>query len=111
MTAFEDADDGRGAQVERTVLAWNRSAVAVAANGALMARTGFVRHVAALEWIGLAIVAAGAGLWLLSLARYSTLPSLRVPHLITGRAGPLVSFSAFVVLLSLADLAIVVDLR
>lgn len=102
------ADETRGAQVERTVLSWNRIAIAIAANGALLARSGFVHGRLILEALGIAIAFAGFGLWTLSLARYSTIATRQARHLFGPRAGALPPLAAFVLLLSLIDLIAIV---
>ena len=105
----DDAD--RGAQVERTVLAWNRAAVALAANGALLMRAGFIHDLVVLEALGLAIAIAGFALWALSLARYSRIAGRPASHLFGASAGAVPALAAFIVLLSLVDLAVAVFAR
>jgi len=100
---------GRAAQLERTVLAWNRAAIAVAANGALVVRAGFEHQSVALEAIGFAVSVVGFALWALSLRRYSTVAGRRMHHLFEGRFKGVVPVAAFVLALSLVDLGVVVS--
>jgi len=95
--SFNDA-----AQLERTVLAWNRSSLAIVANGALVARAGIERHVVPVTALGLLVVAAGAGVWLLS-----TAPSRVAAHVLADRRRYVGAAAAFAATLSLLDLAIV----
>lgn len=111
MTVVDDADSGRGAQLERTVLAWNRVAIALGGNGALLVRTGFIRHLGVIEGIGLAIVAVSVGLWMLSFARYAAMAGHRAGHLIVGHPRVVLGASATVAALSLLDLSVVIAAR
>jgi uncharacterized membrane protein YidH (DUF202 family) len=104
-------EEGRGSPVERTVLAWNRVAVAVAANGALVMRAGFVHDLVVVDALGVAIVILGVSLWTLSLTRYQTVAGRAVPHLFAGERGAVPPVASFVMLLSLLDLLIVVFAR
>ena len=110
MTLHSDDGSG-GAQVERTVLSWNRVAIAVAANGALLMRVGFVHDLVALEAFGIAVAIAGFALWALSLERYSAIAGRSPSHLFEGRAGGVLPLATFVMLLSLIDLAVIVFAR
>ena len=106
------SDDGsRGAQLERTVLSWNRLAFAVAANGALLMRVGFVHDLVVLEAFGMAVAIAGFALWALSLRRYSAIAGASPSRLFEGRAGGVLPLATFVMLLSLIDLIVVVFAR
>ena len=100
-----------GAQVERTLLAWNRSAIALAANGALLLRAGFLHQVLVLEGLGVAVAVAVAGIavWALSLERYGRVAGRPVLHLFGRRS--LAALAAFVLVLSVVDLAVVVFAR
>jgi uncharacterized membrane protein YidH (DUF202 family) len=109
IDSFDDA--GRAAQLERTVLSWNRAAIAVAANGALVVRAGFEHESVVLQVIGVAVTVVGFALWALSLRRYSTVAGRRVQHLFEGRLRGVVPVAAFVLALSLIDLGIVVSTR
>jgi uncharacterized membrane protein YidH (DUF202 family) len=105
------AAGGRGAQVERTALAWNRAAVAVAANGALLVRAGFVHHLVVVDALGFTVAASGFVLWALSLVRYSAIAGRRVPHLFRQEAGAVPLVATFLLLLTVADLLVVVFTR
>jgi uncharacterized membrane protein YidH (DUF202 family) len=107
-----EIDDGeRGAPVERTVLAWNRAGIAVAANGALLARVAFVHDLIAVEVVGLAVTFVGIGIWALSLARYSAVGEAHVPHLFgRDRRAPAL-LGVLVLLLSLVDVLVIAYLR
>lgn len=101
----------RGTQVERTALSWNRVAIAVVANGALLMRAGFLRDIVVLEVLGLTVAFVGFALWLLPLVRYSKIGGQPVSHLFPGTAGALGPLATFVLLLSLIDLIVVVVAR
>jgi uncharacterized membrane protein YidH (DUF202 family) len=107
MTGAPTREDNGAAQFERTVLAWNRASIAVAANGALLIRTGIIDHLGVLDGAGLAVVAIGVVLWVVSMTRYSALPGQRATHLIAGQPRAVLSLAGFVLLLSLIDLAVV----
>ena len=109
MSAHAD-EGGRGTQVERTMLAWNRAAIALAANGALLLRAGFVHDLIVLDGVGLAIAIAGFIIWALSLARYSKIAGRTVPHLFGPRAA-IPALATFILVLSLIDLAAVIFAR
>jgi len=110
MTIHSD-DGSRGAQVERTVLSWNRVAIGVAANGALLTRVGFVHDLVALEAFGMTVAIVGFALWALSLGRYSAIAGGSPSHLFEGRVGGVLPLAAFAMLLSLIDLSVVVFAR
>ena len=101
----------RGAQIERTMLSWNRAAIALAANGALLTRAGFVHHIVSLQTLGLAIALAGLALWLLSLARYTKIAGQPVPHLFGVKASAIPAFATFISLLSIVDLTVIIFAR
>jgi uncharacterized membrane protein YidH (DUF202 family) len=98
----------RAAQVERTVLAWNRSSLAVAANGGLLAQEGFLRSSLTVIAIGLAVVTVGAIGWALSTGRYPRAGELRATHLFSGHGRVILAAWTFVVVLSVVDLMLVV---
>jgi len=108
MSASGETVD-RGAQVERTVLSWNRAAIALAANGALVMRAGFLHDLVVLDVLGAAIAVGGFLLWIVSFSRYSRTAGRPVSHLFGARAVP--TFAALIVLLSLLDLGVVVFAR
>jgi len=109
--SVQAGEGGRGAQVERTMLSWNRAAIALGANGALLMRAGFIHDVVALEAFGLAVAIVGFALWALSLARYSKIAGRPVSHLFGARAGAVQALAAFILMLSLVDAAVVVFAR
>jgi uncharacterized membrane protein YidH (DUF202 family) len=94
------------AQVERTVLSWNRSALALAANGALLAREGLTRGLIPLVVAGSAVVALGAIVWVLSATRYASTVERRASYLVAGRHGVVLGATVFVVALSVLQLAL-----
>ena len=110
MTTHSE-DASRGTQVERTVLSWNRVAIAVAANGALLMRVGFVHDLVVLEAFGMAIAIVGFALWALSFRCYSAIAGRSPSHLFQGWAGGVLPLATFVSLLSLLDLIVVVFAR
>lgn len=110
MTA-QARDDLRGAQVERTTLAWNRAAIAVSANGALLLRAGFVHHIVVVESIGFVVTFIGFAVWALSLMRYSAITGQAAPYLFGRRHVAASPLASFVLALSLVDLAVVVFAR
>ena len=101
----------RGAQLERTMLSWNRASIALTANGTLLMRAGFLHNIVVLEAFGLAIALTGFALWALSLGRYSKVAGRPEPHLFWGRVGAMPALGAFIVLISVVDLAVVVFAR
>lgn len=100
-----------GSSVERTVLAWNRAAIAVAANGALLVRAGFLHHSLALEAFGFGVTFLGFGLWAFSLVRSSAIARRPVRHVFGRESVSVLPVAAFVFVLSLVDLVVVVSLR
>jgi uncharacterized membrane protein YidH (DUF202 family) len=101
-----DARD-RGAARERTVLAWNRTALVVVANGALLVRLGDSRGSDLLDGLGAAVAAAGLALWLLSLTRGAAASGRAAADLITGRPNTVRTLATFAALVSLIDLVVV----
>jgi uncharacterized membrane protein YidH (DUF202 family) len=99
---------GLAAQLERTVLAWNRSSLAVAANGGLLAREGFTRHLAALTVGGFAVVGVAAATWMLSTSRYPAARDRQAGHLLAGRRHATLGATLFIVVLSLVELVLAV---
>ena len=93
------------------MLAWNRAAIALAANGALLMRAGFVHNIVVLEAFGLTVGLTGFALWALSLRRYPRVAGRPIPHLFGEKAGALTALAAFIIGLSLVDLAVVVFAR
>ena len=107
MTSAPAGEGNRAAQLERTLLAWNRASIAIAANGALLVRTGVVHRLDLFDGVGLAVVALGVGLWMVSAARYSALSGHREAHAIAGQPRAVQTLAVFVLLLSLIDVAVV----
>jgi uncharacterized membrane protein YidH (DUF202 family) len=107
----DPAERPRAAPVERTVLAWNRAAIAVAANGALLVRAGFVHHSPALEAFGLGVSFLGFALWTLSLVRSSAIAGRPVPHVFGREMSSVLPIASFVLLVSIVDLVVIVSLR
>jgi hypothetical protein len=103
---MQDYNDA--AQLERSVLSWNRSSLAVAANGALIARAGVERHLIGVIVVGAAIIGVGAAVWLLSIGRYRSAASRRAGHVLAGRQALVGGAAIFVGALSLIDLALVI---
>jgi Domain of unknown function (DUF202) len=106
-----EADDHRGTQLERTVLSWNRIAIGVAANGALLLRAGFIHDFVALDAFGLAVSIIGFVIWALSLRRYSTIAERPAFHLFGEGTAAIAFLAAFVLLLSLVDTTVVIFVR
>src|SRR5690349_17486232 len=107
MEGRSDGDGyNRAAQLERTVLAWNRSALAVAANGVLLVREGVVRGLVGLTTAGLLVMGVGAAVWLLSILRYPSARDLRASNVLAGDRRLVVAAAAFVALLSVGDLVL-----
>jgi uncharacterized membrane protein YidH (DUF202 family) len=94
-------------QLERTVLAWNRSSLAIATNGALVVREGVVRHLPLVTGAGLAISCVAGVLWLLSTGRYHGARDRRATRLVAERRRSVLLLASFAAVLSLADLALV----
>lgn len=109
--SVEGGERDRGAALERTVLAWSRAALVVAANGALLLRIGDTRGDDLLDALGAAVSATGVALWLLSLLRYSARSGLAAAHLVAGHPRTVRTLAAFTVLVSLLELAVVAMTR
>jgi uncharacterized membrane protein YidH (DUF202 family) len=107
MRESDEQEHDHGSARERTVLAWNRAALVVAANGALLVRLGDSRGSALLDGLGAAVAATGVGLWLLSLRRYASASSAAVTRLIAGRPSTLRTLAIFSALVSLIELVVV----
>jgi uncharacterized membrane protein YidH (DUF202 family) len=101
-------DYNDAAQLERSVLSWNRSSLALAANGALIARAGIERHLIPVVVVGAVVVAVGAAVWVFSTGRYSSASSRLAGHVIADRRAVVGGTAIFVGALSLIDLALVI---
>lgn len=75
-----------GAQLERTSLAWTRTAVSIAACGALLVRTGFVDHFPVALFAGAAVLVAAVAVFLLAALRYHATKGRPGMHLLAGHA-------------------------
>lgn len=93
------------------MLAWNRAAVALAGNGALLLRAGFLHGVVVLDAFGLMIALAGFALWVLSLERYESIAGRPVSYLFGLGGGAVPALAAFVTVLSVVDLFVVIFAR
>lgn len=91
-----------GAQLERTSLAWSRTAFAVAACGALVVRQGFVDDLVALVASGVAVLVLSGLIWLLASVRYSVARNGHRRHLLAGHRYAVRALTALVVLVSCA---------
>ena len=100
-------DYNDAAQLERSVLSWNRSSLAIAANGALIGRAGVERDSIPVIVVGAAVVAIGAAVWFFSTGRYSSASSRLAGHVIADRRAVVAGAAIFVGGLSLFDLALV----
>jgi hypothetical protein len=105
---IEAGDDyNRAAQVERTVLSWNRSALALAANAGLLIHEGFQRGLVAITALGFAVGVLAALLWVFSTGRYPSALGAHARHLLGGGRELVVGATVFVVALSAVDLLLV----
>jgi hypothetical protein len=105
------AEGVRGTQVERTALAWNRVAFALAANCGLLVRAGFIHHLVLLSAAGFAVGLIAFGLWSASLLRYSSIAGEAAPYVFSRKRRANPSLAGFVVVLSLVNLTVVVLVR
>ena len=97
---------GGAAQLERTILSWNRSGVAVVLNGSLVAREGFLHDVSPVAVMGFGIIGVGGVLWLVSTGRYRNAFERPLSDLLAGDRRVVRLWTLFVILLSLVDLAL-----
>lgn len=102
------ASHSGAAQLERTALSWHRSALAVAANGALVAREGYLHNAAPVVIIGFGIVGVSGVLLLTSTGRYRGALEYRSSNLTAGDRRVVRLWLLFVVLLSVVDLVVAV---
>lgn len=104
MAAGPDRPRGRltdpGAQLERTSLAWSRTAVAMAACGALIVRQGLLDHAAVLVGFGCLALGVSAAGWLLAAVRYTRKQAAGTQHLLMGHRYAVRAVTALTALLS-----------
>jgi uncharacterized membrane protein YidH (DUF202 family) len=98
--------DNVAAQLERTMLAWNRTSLTMTANGALLARDGFTRSLVAVWAAGFVVVAVGVAVWILSAGRFDSAVDGNAAPPIAVRRGIVRAAALFVVALSTANLAL-----
>lgn len=95
------------AQAERTTLAWTRSLLALAANGALLVRSAATGTGGWAAVAGVVVLALALGLWLLAQAAYRRNRGREMTRVLAGRrvaAGVVVLVAA----VGVADLAAVI---
>jgi hypothetical protein len=98
-----------GAQLERTALAWNRSLLALAVNGALLIRAASVAG----SWaavVGIVVLVATGVLWFVSSGAYRKLRGQR-PNSLLARGSFAWSFTAFVAAIGVVDLIVIATYR
>jgi hypothetical protein len=98
-----------GAQLERTALAWNRSLLALAVNGALLIRAASVAG----SWsaaVGIVVLVATGVLWLVTSGTYRKLRGQPANSLL-ARGSFAMTFTAFVAAIGLVDLAVIATYR
>jgi hypothetical protein len=98
-----------GAQLERTALAWNRSLLALAVNGALLIRAASVSGGWS-AWVGVVVLLAAGVLWLVTSRAYRRVRGREVAHLLAGRPFAL-GFTAFVAAIGVVDLIVIATYR
>lgn len=98
-----------GAQLERTALAWNRSLLALAVNGALLIRAASHAGTWAAA-VGVAVLAAIGVLWLVTSGTYRKLRGQQPGSLLAGRSFAL-GFTAFIAIIGLVDIAVIATYR
>jgi uncharacterized membrane protein YidH (DUF202 family) len=94
---------GPGAQPERTTLAWNRTTLALAGNGALVVHVGLEHGHELLVGAGFAMLAIGTALWIQSVAQYSVGATFRPGRPTACRRIAPRSFAILVVVVSAID--------
>lgn len=95
----------QGGQLERTALAWNRSLLALAVNGALLIRSA---HVAG-GWaavIGIGVLVATGVLWLITSGAYRRLRGQQ-PGSLLADGSFAVGMTAFVAAVGVVDLVVI----
>ncbi|MBM7783888.1 DUF202 domain-containing protein [Tenggerimyces flavus] len=98
-----------GAQLERTALAWNRSLLALAVNGALLIRAASMSGTWAAV-VGVAVLAATGVLWLVTSGTYRKLRGQRPGSLLASPSFAL-GFTAFVALVGMVDIVVIATYR
>lgn len=91
-----------GVQLERTALAWNRVALAMATNGALVLRIGLTEDLPLLSIGGIVVVVSGIGVWCCVLRRYSLVAGTTPLHLFRATPAVTRALAGWVVLASLS---------
>ncbi|MGH3375498.1 MAG: DUF202 domain-containing protein [Actinoallomurus sp.] len=89
-----------GAQLERTSLAWTRTAVSIAACGALLVRTGFVDHFGIALACGAVVLVAAVAVFLLAAFRYHATKERPDLHLLAGHPYAVHGLTVLVILAS-----------
>jgi uncharacterized membrane protein YidH (DUF202 family) len=83
----QEADQDRGLATERTALSWSRSALALAAIGALAVRRGAQGDLPAVAYtVGALLFGAAVGVWMLGASIYSRRAATARPGDPTPRA-------------------------
>src|SRR5215212_1542750 len=98
------------AQLERTVLAWNRSSLAVAGNGGLLVHAGFRAGVFPFAVIGFAVITVAVFVFALTMRQYAAARKRRATHLVKHSPAAMAALAGFVVALSAADVVAAVAL-
>lgn len=89
-----------GAQLERTSLAWSRTAFSMAACGVLVVRQGLVDDAVPLVVLGGLPLAASTVIWLLAASRYARGRSRPTRHLLIGHRYAVRTVTALAALVS-----------
>ncbi|MGH3096900.1 MAG: DUF202 domain-containing protein [Streptosporangiales bacterium] len=93
-----------GAQLERTSLAWTRTAVSAAASGALLVRAAVQDGLASLLAFGSAVLVAAVAVWLWASVRYSLAAGKPQGYLLAGHRATVVGLAALAATVSVVAL-------